>query len=359
MRSLRSGHQTTGSVLTESRWSHGGSLLALLALVVTGASLLLAACGQQQSPPDPRVLAEDASPSPVSRLSLLAVTAWPTRVVLPSPTATDTALPDERLLPRRPAPQPSPVLVAETETAASPTPTIQEPAPLPSPSGTAKRLPVLPTVEPGLIRHGDRSRPLVALTFDACQSSERETGYDAAIIRTLTETQTAATLFLGGLWVQSHLTQTQVLAAVPYFELGNHSWSHLNFAELPTEEITAEITKTQEILVRVTGRVPTLFRLPGGTYGPGALEVIAGLGLRAIQWDVVTGDPNPNVLAEDIVRAVTTRAQNGSIVIMHMNGRGWHTAEALPAIIDELSRQGFRFVTISELLDGSTGGATP
>jgi hypothetical protein len=40
---------------------------------------------------------------------------------------------------------------------------------------------------------------------------------------------------------------------------------------------------------------------------------------------------------------------------MHMNTRGWHTAEALPAIIAELSKQGFRFVTVTELLTGGSG----
>jgi peptidoglycan-N-acetylglucosamine deacetylase len=139
---------------------------------------------------------------------------------------------------------------------------------------------------------------------------------------------------------------------------GNHSWSHLNFAQISAEEMAVEITKTQEIIHRITGRVPPSFRLPFGTYAPESLQVIARLGLKAIQWDVVTGDPDPNILAEDIVRVVTTKARNGSIVIMHMNGRGWHTAEALPAIIDILSEQGFRFVTISQLLEGSTGGPT-
>jgi peptidoglycan/xylan/chitin deacetylase (PgdA/CDA1 family) len=44
------------------------------------------------------------------------------------------------------------------------------------------------------------------------------------------------------------------------------------------------------------------------------------------------------------------RARNGSIIVMHMNGRGWHTAEALPGIIDELRRQGFTLTTVSDLI---------
>ena len=152
-------------------------------------------------------------------------------------------------------------------------------------------VPALSPVEAGLIRHGDRNKPWVALTFDACQTANSEAGYDAAIIRTLTETHTAATLFLGGLWMQSHPTQTQLLASIPYFELGNHYWSHLDFAQISPEEMAAEITKAQEIMFRLIGRQPTLFRLPFGTYSEESLQVIAAHGLKTIQWDVVTGDP--------------------------------------------------------------------
>jgi peptidoglycan/xylan/chitin deacetylase (PgdA/CDA1 family) len=35
---------------------------------------------------------------------------------------------------------------------------------------------------------------------------------------------------------------------------------------------------------------------------------------------------------------------------MHINGRGWHTAEALPDIILALRKRGFRLVTVGELL---------
>lgn len=211
-------------------------------------------------------------------------------------------------------------------------------------------VPRLPPIEATFITNGDRSKPYIALTFDACQTASNPAGYDQAIIRVLTETQTPATLFLGGLWMQSHSAQTQMLASNPLFELGNHSWSHLDFAEITREEMRAEILLTQDIMYTLTGRQPTLFRLPFGTYTDETLQVIAEHGLRTIQWDVVTGDPDPNISAEAIVNVVTANAQNGSIVIMHMNTRGWHTAEALPELIGKLREQGYVFVTVSKLL---------
>ena len=69
----------------------------------------------------------------------------------------------------------------------------------------------------------------------------------------------------------------------------------------------------------------------------------------------MTGDPDPHITAQDIERAVAQRTRPGSIVIMHMNGRGWHTAEALPTVIKDLRRRGYQFVTVSQALQTGAG----
>jgi peptidoglycan/xylan/chitin deacetylase (PgdA/CDA1 family) len=210
--------------------------------------------------------------------------------------------------------------------------------------------PELPPIDPVLVAHGDRSLPYIALTFDACQTVGSPTGYDQAIIRILNGTHTPATLFLGGLWMQQHPAQTRALAANPLFELGNHSWSHRDFTELSPEEMSREILRTQDAMYQLTGRQSTLFRFPFDTYTDDALAVVGQHGLRAIQADVITGDADSRITTRDIVNAVTARAQNGSIIIMHMNTHGWHTAEALPPLIQHLRDQGYTFVTVSQLL---------
>ena len=43
-------------------------------------------------------------------------------------------------------------------------------------------------------------------------------------------------------------------------------------------------------------------------------------------------------------------ARSGSIIVMHINRRGWHTAEALPDIISIMHKRGFTFVKVGELL---------
>jgi peptidoglycan/xylan/chitin deacetylase (PgdA/CDA1 family) len=204
---------------------------------------------------------------------------------------------------------------------------------------------------PPLVRHGSRALSEVALTFDACPAI----GYDAAIVRVLTETQTPATFFLSGRWMQTHVTATQALAAIQYFELGEHSWDHADFSRLGLAQIEGEIMRTEGLLSQLTGRPGKLFRFPYGRYTPQALGEIYRLGLTPIQWDVVSADPVPLMSAPALTRHVLAQVQGGSIVIMHVNGRGWHTAEALPGIIAGLVDRGYRLVTVSQLLADSAG----
>lgn len=255
--------------------------------------------------------------------------------VLPSTTPSSTAPPTETLT-------------------ATPTLTLT-PSPLP-PSATfteTPRLdiaPTLPHTNVNFVYHGDREKPYVALTFDLCQKPEYPAWFDQGIYDVLTRYNVPATFFMGGDWMRTHENETLLLASNPKFELGNHSWSHPDLPGLSEEIISSEIVKTQDLLYKLTGRQSKLFRLPAGLYDDLTLSVIAWHGLYTIQWDVETGDPDPTIDAERMNWAVQTRVQNGSIIIMHANGRGWHTAEALPQIIEYLQAQGYTLVTVSQLL---------
>ena len=202
---------------------------------------------------------------------------------------------------------------------------------------------------PGPITHGSRAIRAVALTFDACET-KHPAGYDQAIIRILRATRTPATLFLGGKWMESHPQVTRALARDPLFELANHSYLHPHLRHLRDAAIRDEIKRTQDIMFSLTGRRGKLFRAPYGEYNDRVIHAATRLSLTTVQWEVVSGDPDRKVTARRMVKAVTSRARNGSIIIMHMNGRGWHTAEALPTIITTLKAQGYTLVTVSDLL---------
>ena len=215
----------------------------------------------------------------------------------------------------------------------------------PSSSMSALSQPVVPVA----ILHGPRDVKVIALTFDAC-STIQPSRYDERITNILIESGTPATIFLGGKWMEEEPEHTKELAAHSQFELANHTFSHPHLNQIPCDNIRRELLRTQEIMESLTGRRATLFRPPYGEYNDQVVQIAAEVGLKTVQFDLASGDPDPTFTKERLVRYVTSMAKNGSIIVMHINGRGWHTAEALPEIIARLRDRGFTFMTVGEMM---------
>jgi peptidoglycan/xylan/chitin deacetylase (PgdA/CDA1 family) len=212
-------------------------------------------------------------------------------------------------------------------------------------------------------------RKLVALTLDLCEQPGEIAGYDGAIVDYLRANGIKATFFVGGKWLRSHDERARQLIASPFFEIGNHSWSHRNLRLLAGPDLVREITGPQRAYEAIRGDLgkaqctadgPTarasppvrmgLFRFPYGACNAAALAAVNDAGLLAIQWDVSTGDPSPSQSAQAIAQQMLRATRPGSIIIAHANGRGYHTAAALPLAIPKLKALGYEFVTVSELL---------
>jgi peptidoglycan/xylan/chitin deacetylase (PgdA/CDA1 family) len=245
-------------------------------------------------------------------------------------------------------------------------------------------LPPLAQALRGSIRQVEPTDPdarLVALTFDLCEQANERAGYDADLVETLRRARVKATFFAGGKWMRTHPEQTMQLMADPLFEVGNHAWTHGNLRVIQGAEAREQILWTQaeyQVLRRELGerpcaqaagpeaweRIPEwprVFRFPYGTCNQGSLDLAAELGLPAVQWTVVTGDPDkgrsPQAIASTVIAGV--KRGRGTIVVAHANGRGWNTAKSLPLFIPPLLEQGYRFVTLSELLAAGRPVAAP
>ena len=241
------------------------------------------------------------------------------------------------------------------------------------PMGTPLPFTAIPSNQRGAIRRVKlpAGLKLVALTFDLCELPYEIAGYQGGIVDFLRANGIKATFFAGGKWMQTHKERTQQLMSDPLFEVGNHSWEHRNlrllegaslineiaYAQLSYEHVRQDLAGKQ--CIGPDGRrtayesAPSrasLFRFPFGACNDQALQAVAEMGLKVIQWDVTSGDPSPGQTGDIIVRKVLAKVKPGSIVIFHANGRGWHTPEALPAIVEALQAQGYGFATVSELL---------
>lgn len=187
-----------------------------------------------------------------------------------------------------------------------------------------------------------------------CVSGLRSLSFDRKVYQTLTDSQVPATIFLSGKWIRTHTKETEELAANPLIELGNHSYSHHHMASMSPDSILSEIQKVQTTLFKVYQKSAKVFRAPYGELSGELVQTVRSMGLTAVQFDLASGDPDTSISKERLVRYVVRSARNGSIIVMHINGRGRHTAEALPEIIRGLHKRGFRLVTIAELMRNST-----
>lgn len=228
----------------------------------------------------------------------------------------------------------------------------------------------VPEAMRGAIRRVElpKGKKLIALTLDLCEQTGEIAGYDGAIFDYLRASGVPATLFAGGKWMASHDERTRQLMTDPLFEIANHSAAHNNLRLLHGAALTKEIEAPQRVYERIrrehaasqcisgagAANSPTarmsLFRFPYGACNAESLNAVNDAGLLAIQWDVSTGDPAPAQSAQAIAQAMLRNTRPGSIIIAHANGRGHHTAEALPLAIPKLRAAGFEFVTVSELL---------
>jgi len=212
------------------------------------------------------------------------------------------------------------------------------------PSFSAAETPV-----PLIIEHGPRESKMIALTFDACPTGKPEE-YDEKVVEVLLKEKVPATLFMSGRWVEKNPEKAKFLADQSQFEIAGHSYYHPHMMEKTDERDLREFTRTQAIIKKVTGKKPQYFRPPFGEVDERVAKLAAQAGLVTIQYDIASGDPDPNLSAQRIARAVVREAKGGSIVVFHMNKNGVHTAEVLPEVIEGLRKKGFTFVTVGEML---------
>jgi peptidoglycan/xylan/chitin deacetylase (PgdA/CDA1 family) len=203
--------------------------------------------------------------------------------------------------------------------------------------------------QPLIFEHGPRSSSKIALTFDACPTGKLDE-YDEKVIDILLKENVPATLFMSGRWVEKNPEKTKFLASQPQFEIAAHSYYHPHLLEKDDERVLRELKRTQTLIRKITGQTPRYFRPPFGEVDERIARLAAEAGLITVQYDIASGDPDPDLSQQRIVRSVLRDAKGGSIIVFHMNRNGVHTADLLPQIVNGLRERGFTLVTIGELL---------
>ena len=196
---------------------------------------------------------------------------------------------------------------------------------------------------------------VVCFTFDACET-KTPSYLDGKILSYLLDEELPFTIFVSGKFAKRNFSGLAELAKNDLISIQNHSFSHINHMEtLPASKVYLEVIENQKIIEDITGSRPLFFRFPAGNYSPKALDLVESLGYAVVHWSFPSGDPARNLTAEKMSTRVLSKVRPGSILIFHINGRGYHTGEALPKIVGKLRNQGYRFVRLEDYLSSRVG----
>lgn len=207
---------------------------------------------------------------------------------------------------------------------------------------------------PALVR-GPKEGRGVALTFDDGPTSP----FTEQILGILRERSIIATFFVCGRNAERFPEVIRQIHAEGH-TIGNHTYSHPYLYFQGRRKIAEEIDRTQDLIEKLTGHRPALFRPPYGARWFGLYPVLRERGLQVVQWSD-TGYDWQNK-ADAIVTATLRRLRPGSVILLHdgvrVPGPGtpadrFQTVLALPAILDGAVGAGFTFVSVKVFLPGS------
>jgi polysaccharide deacetylase family sporulation protein PdaB len=208
-----------------------------------------------------------------------------------------------------------------------------------------------PLTHPDVIKRIQTDEKVVAFTFDDGPHPE----YTAELIQLFGQYGGKATFFVLAPHAEQYPDLTRQLFEEGH-EIGNHTVHHLPLADLSEKEMRDEIGTADEMLQRMIGRKPQLFRPPYGSYNETTLKVAREAGYKLVVWTDSQDTKDYSLPgAETIVKQVTDQLSGGDIVLMHDGSEEAdcnreQTVEAIGTLLPLLQSQGYRFVTVSELL---------
>ena len=166
------------------------------------------------------------------------------------------------------------------------------------------------------------------------------------LIRILKDNDAKATFFVTGDWCDRYPDDVRKFNEAGH-EIENHSDKHPHVLGANVNDLIADTRECSRKIKMLTGKEPTLYRAPYGEYDDNLITTLDGMGMQVIQWDVDSVDwKEPS--AADIKKKVLKGVKPGSILLFHNDLA--NTTEALPEILNELKSQGYKFVSVNELI---------
>lgn len=201
-----------------------------------------------------------------------------------------------------------------------------------------------------IIKCGNTNEKLLALTFDDGPDED----FTPQILDILKKYDVKATFYVIGEKVQYNKKIIKREFEEGH-EIGNHTYTHINVSKNGYNKIRKEIGDTQSAVKSVTGVYPKTFRPPYRAISRDMCDIIKQEDMNIVLWSYVDARDWESPGVNTIVKSIETGIQNGCIILLHdynkIRNPKSQTIEALDIIIPDLLEKGYKFVTISELIE--------
>lgn len=179
-------------------------------------------------------------------------------------------------------------------------------------------------------------------------------GYPPAtsILDTLEAERVPATMFVMGWWAEQRPAALQRMVDLG-FPIASHGYASTELTLRPDDEVVADVTKAALAIERATGQPPAPYFTPyAAAIDDRVRAIVAAQGVLPVAWEVPAADYGEDATEASVYARVMDNIYDGAIVELHLDGpaSAESTGRALPRIIADLSAQGYRFVTIPEMI---------
>ena len=188
--------------------------------------------------------------------------------------------------------------------------------------------------------NSEKRRPMLALTLD-----DGPGAYTDTLLDCLEENNAHATFFMLGQNVQNYPDTVKRMLNIGC-EIGNHSWDHQNLVNLSLDAVAKEYTDTDNALIEACGQAATVARAPYGSWNQ---DVIDTVGKPFFMWSLDSLDWQYKNADLDYNEVMNGDLTDGTVILMHDIHEA--SVQALLRIIPDLTAQGYKFVTVSEMAE--------
>ncbi|MCZ8517754.1 polysaccharide deacetylase family protein [Paenibacillus filicis] len=199
-----------------------------------------------------------------------------------------------------------------------------------------------------LLLRGSGSEKKAALTFDDAP----DRNYTPKVLDILKKHGVQATFFLLGNQAEKYPDVVRRIVREGHV-IGNHSYNHKLYTKLSDDLFRSQILQAQNSLKPLIGYSPRLLRPPYGEISESQLLWTKEQGYVVVNWNIDSLDWK-QLSSSQVSSNILNHLSAGSIILQHSGGGPGQnlngTVEALPHIIQTMKAQGYRLVTLPELL---------